>query len=130
VAHSLLNFTYHQLTFTPNEWWSWGLGHVYSRAGFLDSGDNLITSTMFFRMNDNWGFRATHSFNAMDGRLQDQFYTVYRDLRSWTGALTFRVTDNGTGRDDFTVAFSFSIKAHPRQRPGGDILEPYHLVGE
>jgi lipopolysaccharide assembly outer membrane protein LptD (OstA) len=130
INNSLLNFAYHQLTFTPNEWWSWGLGHVYSRAGFLDSGDNLLTSTMFFRVNDNWGFRTTHDFNATDGRLQDQFYTVYRDLRSWTGALTFRVTDNGTGPDDFTVAFSFSIKAHPRHALGSDTVEPYHLVGE
>jgi lipopolysaccharide assembly outer membrane protein LptD (OstA) len=130
INNSRLNFAYHQLTFTPNEWWSWGLGHVYSRAGFVDSGDNLIRSTMFFRVNDNWGFRATHDFNAMDGRLQDQFYTVYRDLRNWTGALTFRVTNNGTGQEDFTVAFSCSIKAHPRHRLGGDIVEPYHLVGE
>jgi LPS-assembly protein len=130
INSSLLNLAYHQLTFTPNEWWSWGLGHVYSRAGFVDSGDNLIRSTMFLRVNDNWGFRATQNFNAMDGRLQDQFYTVYRDLRSWTGALTFRVTDNGTGQEDFTVAFSFSLKAHPRHKLGGDTVESYHLVGE
>jgi LPS-assembly protein len=130
INNNLLNFAYHQLTFTPNDRWSWGLGHVYSRAGFLDSGDNLISSTMFFRVNDNWGFRTQHDFNAEDGRLQDQFYTIYRDLRSWTGALTFRVTDNGTGPEDFTIAFSFSIKAHPRQRVGADTVEPYHLVGE
>ena len=68
----------------------------------------------FSGSNDNWGFRAEHDFNAMNGRLQEQFYTIYRDLRSWTGAMTFRVTDNGTGPQDFTVAFSFSIKAHPR----------------
>jgi LPS-assembly protein len=130
INNSLLNLAYNQITFAPNEWWSWSLGHVYSRGGFVDSGDNLISSTMFFRVNDNWGFRATHDFNAMDGRLQDQFYTVYRDLRSWTGALTFRLTDNGYGPEDFTVAFSFSIKAHPRHRTGDDTVEPYHLVGE
>jgi hypothetical protein len=96
----------------------------------VDSGDNLITSTMFFRVNDNWGFRAEHDFNATDGRLQDQFYSVYRDLRNWTAALTFRMTDNGTGSQDFTVAFSFSIKAHPSHGLGADAVEPYHLVGE
>ena len=130
INNGHLNFAYHQLTFAPNEWWSWGIGHIYSRAGFVDSGDNLISSTMFFRVNDNWGFRSTHDFNAMDGRLQDQFYTIYRDLRSWTGALTFRVTDNGSGPEDYTIAFSFSIKAHPRHSLGGDTVEPYHLVGE
>jgi LPS-assembly protein len=125
-----LNLAYNQITFMPNERWSWSLGHMYTRNGFIDSGDNTINSTMFLRVNDNWGFRAQHDFNAMDGRLQDQFYTVYRDLRSWTGALTFRVTDNGYGPEDFTVAFTFSIKAHPRRSVGSDAVEPYQLVGQ
>jgi LPS-assembly protein len=126
-----LNFTFEQLEFTPNTRWSWGLGYWYLRGGFLGSGDNLITSTMFYRLNDNWGFRATHDFNAQEGRLQQQFYTLYRDMRSWTGALTFRVIDEGNGRPrDFTVAFSFSLKANPRNRLGDDTVQPYRLVGE
>ena len=68
----------------------------------------------------------------MDGLLQDQFYTVYRDLRSWTGALTFRVTDNGSGPGKFhRLAFTFSIKAHPHQKPeAATPSSPYHLVGQ
>jgi hypothetical protein len=128
-----LNLAFHQLTFTPNERWSWGLGHWYLRGGFLGNsvgGDNFITSTYFYRLNDNWGFRATHDFNAQNGTLQEQFYTLYRDFRSWTGALTFRVVDNSTGPEDFTIAFSFSLKATPRMHLGDDVVSPYHLVGE
>jgi hypothetical protein len=125
-----LNLAFHQLTLTPNERWSWGVGHWYLRNGFFGSGDNFITSTMFFRLNDNWGFRTMHDFNAQNGRLQEQDYTVYRDLRSWTGALTFRVVDNGYGPTDFTVAFTFSLKAVPKTHVGGDSVQPYQLVGE
>ncbi len=128
-----LNLAFHQLTFTPNERWSWGLGHWYVRGGFLGNGaggDNYITSTYFYRLNDNWGFRATDDFDAQSGRLQQQFYTLYRDFRSWTGALTFRVVDNGTGPEDFTIAFSFSLKARPRTHLGDDAVNPYSLVGE
>lgn len=124
------NLAYHQLTLTPNDRWSWGIGHEYTRPGFVDDGDNLISSTIFLRVNDNWGFRTTHAFNATDGRLQDQFYTAYRDMRSWTGALTFRIRDNGVGPKDYTIAFSFSIKAHPKHGLGSDAVEPYHLIGE
>jgi len=130
INNGYFNLVYNQVTFTPNERWSWSIGHMFTRDGFVDNGDNLIRSTMFFRVNDNWGFRTEHDFNAMDGLLQDQFYTVYRDLRSWTGALTFRVTDNGSGPENFTVAFTFSIKAHPHQKLGSDTVAPYHLVGE
>jgi len=130
INNGYFNLSYNQVTFAPNERWSWSLGHLYTRDGFVDNGDNIISSIMFLRVNDNWGFRTQHDFNAMDGLLQDQFYTIYRDLRSWTGALTFRVTDNGSGSEDYTVAFSFSIKAHPRHSLGSDTVEPYHLVGE
>jgi lipopolysaccharide assembly outer membrane protein LptD (OstA) len=133
INDSHLNLAFHQLTFTPNERWSWGLGHWYLRNDFLGTGtggDNYITSTYFHRLNDNWGFRATDDFNAQNGRLQEQFYTLYRDFRSWTGALTFRVIDNGTGPEDFTIAFSFSLKATPKTHLGDDAVSPYHLVGE
>ena len=127
-----LNLAFHQLTFTPNERWSWGLGHWYLRSGFdgFTQSDNFITSTFFYRLNDNWGFRTRHDFNAADGRLQEQNYTIYRDLRSWTCALTFRVIDNSTGPTDFTVAFTFSLKATPKTHVGDDIAQPYHLFGQ
>jgi hypothetical protein len=85
---------------------------------------------MFYRVNDNWGARIAQHFNASNGRLQEQLYTLYRDLRSWTGALTFRVIDNGNGPKDFTVAFTFSLKAMPKNHLGDDTVRPYHLVGE
>jgi hypothetical protein len=125
-----LNMTFHQLTFMPSDRWSWGIGHWYSRNGFLDTGANFITSTIFYRLNDNWGLRAEHDFDAQSGRLQGQFYSVYRDFRNWTGALTFRAQDNGVGPTDYTVAFTFSLKANPRSHVGDDTVDPDHLVGQ
>ena len=125
-----LNLAFHQLTLTPGERWSWGIGHWYLRNGFFGSGGNMITSTLFYRLNDNWGFRMMHDYNFENGRLQEQDYTIYRDLRSWTGALTFRVINNSTGPTDITVAFTFSLKAAPKTQVGGDTVHPYHLFGE
>ncbi len=126
-----LNLAFHQITFTPNNRWSWGVSHWYLRSGFVSSvQDNFFASTFFLRVNDNWGVRATHSFNAETGRLQEQAYTLFRDLRSWTGALSFRVEDNVGGSPDFTVAFQFSLKANPAIHLGEDTVNSYHLVGE
>jgi hypothetical protein len=130
INQEQLNMAFHQLTFAPNEKWSWGIGHWYLRDGFLDSGSDLLTSTMFYRVNDNWGARLTHYYNFETGRLQEQMYTLYRDMRSWTGALTLRVMDNGNGPTDVTVAFTFSLKAAPKNHLGDDTVQPYHLVGE
>ena len=84
----------------------------------------------FYRFDDNWGFRATHNFNVLDGRLQEQDYTVYRDMRSWTAALTFRVTDNINGPVGYGVAFAFSFKAEPSHHLGDDAVRPDRLLDQ
>ena len=126
-----LNLAFHQVTISPNDRWSWGLGHWYLRDGFVSPDENnFIVSTLYFKVNDNWGLRAAHTFNALDGRMQEQDYTIMRDLRSWTAALTFRVQNNLGSSADFTVAFAFSLKANPATHLGEDALTSYHLVGE
>jgi LPS-assembly protein len=131
IDYGNLNLAFHQITFTPNNRWSWGIGHWYLRDGFIDNvGNDYITSTLFVRINDNWGLRANHNFNVETGRLQEQFYTIYRDLRSWTAAVTFRVEDNAGSSPDFTVSFALSLKANPSTHVGEDAVTSTHLVGE
>ncbi|HUC83987.1 MAG TPA: LPS assembly protein LptD, partial [Candidatus Acidoferrales bacterium] len=131
IDHGNLDLAFHQITFTPNDRWSWGLSHWYLRSGFVSPDENdFIASTFYYRVNDNWGLRAAHVFNATDGRLQEQDYSIMRDLRSWTASITFRVINNLGSSTDFTVAFAFSLKAVPSTRLGEDALTSYHLVGE
>jgi hypothetical protein len=123
-------------TIRPNNTWSWTVGQFYLRDDTSGSptalgiGNNLFTSTMLFRLNENWGFRALHMFEARTGTMQEQDYTIYRDLRSWTAALTIRLRNGGGGNpNDFTVAFTFSSKAVPRYGRSNEIGTPYWLMG-
>ena len=126
----------HVITFQPGDLWSWSLGHRYLRTEpdleriyGANYGNNLITSRFYYKFNENWGFRLAHQFEARNGKLQQQYYTIYRDLRSWTTALTFRVTQNDTGPADYTIAISFSLKAFPRFGLGQDAQSPSTLLG-
>ena len=122
----------HYATFQPNSMWSYALGHRYLRhdpALGADYGNNLITSRFYYRLNENYAVRMSHRFEARDGTLEEQYYTLYRDLRSWTAALTFRVRENHQGASDFTVAVTFSLKAFPRFRSGDDRESPSLLLG-
>jgi hypothetical protein len=84
----------------------------------LGPGENLLTSSFFFRLNENYGLRAYHAFDASTGALVEQDYSIFRDLRSWTAALTFQYR-NGPGLpNDFTVSVSFWLKAYPRAGHG------------
>ena len=62
--------------------------------------------------------------------MEEQSYSLYRDFRSWTGALTFRVRDRRTaGPKDYTIAVTFSLKAFPRFGLGDDSNKPTLLLG-
>ena len=122
----------HALTLTPNSAWSWSLGHRYLRsipALGRDSGNNTVLSSFYCRLSENWGARLQHRFEARDGTLEEQYYTVYRDFRSWTAALTFRVRENRIGATDYGVAVTFSLKAIPRFKVGDDRNKPTLLLG-
>jgi hypothetical protein len=122
----------HRFVITPGDRWSLGLSHRYLRnvpGQGPSSGNNLISPELFLRLNENWGFRMSQQFEARDGVLEEQQYSFYRDFRTWTGALTFRVREDRDGPTDYTVAFTFSLKAFPRFRPGDDRLKPSLLLG-
>lgn len=125
---------YHTATFKPNNRWSLSLGHRYLRddPALLgpNSGHNLLSSVFYYRLNENWAARVSHHFEARDGVLEEQYYTLYRDMRSWTSALTFRVRHGRLGQqDDYTIAVTFSLKAFPRFGLGSDDVAPSYLIG-
>jgi hypothetical protein len=135
IDESKWTMALHTLTLQPNDTWSWSIGHFYLRKDrvqdptWLGLGNNLVTSTLYYRVNENWGFRASHHYDLIGGRLREQYYTAYRDLRSWTCALTFGVRDDAAKSDDYIVAFTFSLKAAPRFGLGQDTVRPNSLLG-
>jgi LPS-assembly protein len=122
---------YHRLTLQPGEDWSWSLGHRYLVDDPLTygTGNNLILSTFRYRVNEDWGFRLVHQFEARNGQMQEQYYTIYRDLRSWTAALSVRRRYDGIHGSDYTVAVTFQLKAFPRFKMNQDEATPERLFG-
>jgi len=129
------NLLLHTLTLQPSDVWSWTLGHFYLRDDFsrlptaLGQGDDVFTSALFFKLNENYSARAVHHFDVRSGRLQEQYYSLYRDFRSWTAAITGGIRDNGIGVKDYSLVFTFSFKAKPKFGVGGDSVKPYSMLG-
>jgi len=123
------------LTLQPGTAWSWGITYFYLREDrrplptAWGAGNDVINSSFFYRLNENWGLRASHYFDVRDGKMKEQAYTVYRDLRSWTAALVFRLREDSNGKNDFGIALTFSLKARPRFGLGSDAVSPYSLFG-
>ena len=125
----------HNLTVQPSDRWSWAIGHWLLRddptapPGTGGEDDNILRGALFFKLNENWAFRTAHYYDLQAGRMEEQDYTVYRDLRSWTAGLTFRIRDNSDGSNDYTIAFTYSVKAMPRFGLGSDSVRPSQLLG-
>ena len=139
IANSRWREAYHSVLMQPNDTWSVSLAHRYLinddpefRSPFDPHplGHNTFLSSVYYRFNENWGARASHRFEARDGKLEEQLYTIYRDLRSWTGALTLRLRENRSGQpSDFSILMTFSLKAFPRFRQGADSGHSTSLLG-
>jgi hypothetical protein len=93
------------------------------------SGHNLISFDLYYRLNENWGARISEQYEAQNGTMQQQLYSVYRDLRSWTSALTLRVTQGAGQPTDVSVVITFSLKAFPRYSLNRDNERPSTLLG-
>ncbi len=123
-----------ELSLSPGTRWSIGLGHWYVREGFVPVGptsptSQTLQSRFYYRLSENWGFRMSHRFDMEASRLEEQYYTVYRDLRSFTLAVTFRMREPVGEPTDYTVALALSLKASPRYSVGEDSVRPSTLVG-
>jgi len=137
----LLNEANHTVSLLPNDRWSLTLGHRYLRdwspdelktrypydpffENVLDEdwrwGNNLLYSRVYYRLNEEWGFRMIHQFEASDGTMEEQSYSLYRDFSSVTSALRFRLRDHRAGKNDFSVSLLFSLKALPSIGLGDD----------
>jgi lipopolysaccharide assembly outer membrane protein LptD (OstA) len=124
-----LNMALHSVLLQPNHHWNWGVGHWYLRDGFAGEGSSFIRSAVLYKPTENWAFRAGHYYDVKGQRLREQSYTIYRDLRSWTAGLTFRIRDDIDSTDDISVALTFSLKAVPRFPLGSDSVRADKLLG-
>ncbi len=141
INERLLNEANHTISLLPNDRWSLTLGHRYLRDWSPDElkarypydpffgnqleddwrwGNNLLYSRLYYRLNEEWGFRMIHQFEASDGTMEEQSYSLYRDFSSVTSALRFRLRDHRAGKNDFSVSLLFSLKALPSFGVGDD----------
>lgn len=136
INDGTLNLSFTTVTVQPSDRWSWSISHYYLRDDFsssptaLGEGNNLFANNMYFRLNENWGLHMGQHYEASTGRLQEQYYTVYRDLRSWTAGITFRVLDNAYGSKDYAAVFTFSLKARPKYTLNSDTVSPYGFMSQ
>ena len=128
VEDGQMELSFNAITLQPARSWSWRGAYFYLRDDFSPNatawglGQESVVSTFYFRLNENWGLRLSHYFDIVTSELREQSYGVYRDFRSWTGALALRFRENEFGSTEWSVSFNLSLKALPRYSVGEDTV--------
>jgi LPS-assembly protein len=73
----------------------------------------LVVAGGYYRFNDNWGVGAQEQYETKTGILEQQRYSVYRDLTSWVASVGAIIRDNG-GVNEYGVLLTFTLKAFPK----------------
>jgi LPS-assembly protein len=89
------------------------LGHRYLNQDPFFNNSSLIVVGGYYRLNDNWGFGIQEQYEATTHVLEQQRYSIYRDLTSWVASFGAVVRDNG-GVKEYGVLLTFTLKAFPR----------------
>lgn len=95
------------------------VGQRYLNNFPIVGGRRLIDNSLFFswgtfwRLNENWQVSSDLLFEAEDGRLQEQSYSLYRDLTHWNIAATAKFRSNRAIDDEYLLFLTFTLKAFP-----------------
>jgi lipopolysaccharide export system protein LptA len=89
------------------------IAHRYLNGNPFFQDSSLFVVGGYYRLNDNWGFGVQEQYEAQTGLLQEQRYSVYRDLTSWVASFGGVIRDN-SGVKQYGLLFTITLKAFPK----------------
>jgi len=123
ITGGLGNFTElnNFISWMPSKNTTWDLGHQYvaDHPFFQDS--SRLFSRIYRRLSENYGLNMMHVFEADDGTLEFQSYSLTRDMSSWIASIGIMARDNRNGTSDYGILLSFTLKDFPQLNFNFDI---------
>ncbi|MFH0763962.1 MAG: hypothetical protein V1927_03045 [Candidatus Omnitrophota bacterium] len=92
--------------------WSLAISNRYENVATGMS--NLVTLDGMYKITEKWRVKAYERFNVLDGYVEEQEYTIARDLHCWIAEFILDVKSN----QDVTFWFVMTLKAFPRYPVG------------
>jgi LPS-assembly protein len=87
--------------------------HRYLNQNPFFINSSLYVLSGYYRINDNWGIGLREQYEGTTGSLQEQRFSIYRDLTSWVASFGAIIRDNG-GVKEYGVLLTFTLKALPK----------------
>ncbi len=88
-------------------------GHRFLNESPFFRNSSLYSAGAYYRIDDNWAAGAAIRYEGSTELVEEQRYTVYRDLTSWIASVGAVVRNNG-GKKEYGVLLTFTLKALPK----------------
>jgi hypothetical protein len=89
-------------------------GHRYLNSNPFFDNSSLYVLSGYYRFNDNWGIGVREQYEGTTGVIEEQRFSIYRDLTSWVASVGAIIRDNGGGAKEYGVLVTFTLKALPK----------------
>jgi hypothetical protein len=89
------------------------VGHRYLNSNPFFENSSLFLVGGYYRIDDNWGVGVQEQYEATTKTLEEQRYSVYRDLSSWVASVGGVIRDN-QGVKEYGLLFTVTLKAFPK----------------
>jgi lipopolysaccharide export system protein LptA len=89
------------------------VAHRYLNGNPFFQDSSLFVVGGYWRLSDNWGVGVQEQYEATTGLLEEQRYSVYRDLTSWVASFGGVIRDN-SGVKEYGLLFTITLKAFPK----------------
>jgi LPS-assembly protein len=89
------------------------VAHRYLNGNPFFQDSSLFVVGGYYRIDDNWGIGVQEQYEGATGILEQQRYSIYRDLSSWVASFGGIIRDNN-GVKEYGVLFTVTLKAFPK----------------
>ena len=89
------------------------VAHRYLNGNPFFQDSSLFVFGGYCRLNDNWSVGVQEQYEAETGLLEEQRYSIYRDLSSWVASFGGIIRDNN-GVKEYGLLFTVTLKAFPK----------------
>src|SRR6266568_4037396 len=88
------------------------VAHRYLNGNPFFDNSSLFVVGGYYRLDENWGLGVQEQYEEATGVLEQQRYSVYRDLTNWVASFGAVIRDNA-GVKEYGVLFTVTLKAFP-----------------
>ena len=89
------------------------VSHRFLNENPFFENSSVFAASAYLRIDDHWGVGAYGRYEAITNIVEEQRYSIYRDLTSWVASLGGIIRDND-GVKEYGVLVTFTLKALPK----------------